>query len=158
MSTGLITFKPDNVKLPRNTRESMQMVTGDVYNIANRIKEKFGPNLFIVVHDNHPKPFVVMEHCADGAERLVKRYEALDARIIEDLEYMLKVPFEKRQKIAELEVAKAEAERDRAFAESEKFDYFATEMKREMKRANMIDPLHETIYPLAPKKVKAGRK
>lgn len=82
-------------------------VEGDVYRICDRIRE-IDSNLWI-----DPLPgggFAICERCADNVDRLVYKAPALDARIVEQLEYLLHVPFEQRFAEAEKEAAKYEAE------------------------------------------------
>lgn len=81
------------------------MLEGDVLNICERVRKEVSEDLFIVIaQPERPdgKNFIVMERTKDG-DKMVKRYEALDSRIIEDLQYMIKVPFEHRIKLLEQE-------------------------------------------------------
>ncbi len=84
-------------------------ITSDVFNICGRIEE-LDPNLRVRYNETNPeKPWVVTEMAKDG-ERFVAQYEELDARIIEDLRYMLHVPFLERLAVQD----KREAERKAA--------------------------------------------
>lgn len=108
---------PDSVR-PTNLhlRESVQMrmVEGDVYDIANRVKG-VDPSLFIVqLEEGGDCAWAVMEHCADGVERLVFRTDALDARVVEKLRYLMARPLHERLAEAEeIEHKFAEAEKER---------------------------------------------
>lgn len=81
------------------------VVESDVLNIADQVRE-LNPDLYIVLA-NPPRPdgknFIVMENCKDGVVRFVKRYETLDGRVVNDLRYMLGVPFSERVKMLEKE-------------------------------------------------------
>lgn len=126
---------PDNLRLPTHLKGA-RVVTGDVYDICKRIRE-VDPNLFVVAHDGHPEPFVVMEKCLDGEERVVSRYARLDASILEDLQRMLKIPWMDRfRKLAE-EVDARNAERERAWEDSESHERFVWEMGKALKESNI---------------------
>jgi hypothetical protein len=73
-------------------------VEGDVFNICERIRTEVpqGDRLFVVMQEDHPKPYVVMEKSDDNVERFVCRTDALDGRLIARLQYLINVPFEKR--------------------------------------------------------------
>lgn len=125
--------RPSNVYAPTG-----MPLTSDVYHIADRIK-KLDKNLRIIVQPEFPEtPFTVIEIGSDGVERFVKRYAELDDRIIKDLEYMLRVPFEHRMKVIADEVD-AENERVNRMPEdvAERFHW---EFLEEMKKANMVNP------------------
>jgi hypothetical protein len=80
---------------PGGLRTAARYVESDVFNICNRIKE-IDSRLQLVLQENHAQPWVVMEHCADGETRFVKRYEELTPQVLDDLRHMLTVPFEQR--------------------------------------------------------------
>lgn len=114
MSTGLALPRPDNMRVPYG--DAAHLVENDVYNICARIKE-LDPNLYLYLLDppivlgDKTYRYTVSEMCEDRVERLVSRFEDLDARIIEHLQYLLHVPFEHR--MAEAEKLEARAEEDR---------------------------------------------
>lgn len=117
MSSLAIPARPDNFR----ARAGMHMLESDVFDICGRVKD-LDPNLLVYALDppvafaGKTYNFAIQEVCADGVERLVQRFEGLDARVIEQLEYLLHVPFEKRFAEAEKLEAKAEAEnREREF-------------------------------------------
>lgn len=140
-----IPTRPDNLHLPPNLRNKVVMVESDVLNVCNRIRD-LDPNLYVVFHEKHERPYVVMENCVDGLERFVARYEALDARIIEDLQRMLRVPFDDRWKAEAAKVEKANREKDQEFYTSGKFDEFAHGLRKAMIESNMIDGVQFRSY------------
>jgi hypothetical protein len=93
---------PSNLVLPNDTRT--RMVGSDMFDICSRIAE-VSPNLYVVVHE---KPsgelmhYSVMEKCADGVQRLAlnvgpgKSIDALDQRVVDRLQYLLRVPLNQR--------------------------------------------------------------
>lgn len=129
---------PENLKAKR-----ARMVDSDLYNICERIRE-VDPNLFLVYHEDHKEPWVVMEHCADNTDRLVSRYEDLGAHILDDVRYMLHVPFEKRlaetEKRIELENAKFDGLSEEAM---ENFLYVFDKAAR---RSNLYNPIWGKNY------------
>ena len=103
--------RPTNLVVPEGT-ESIP-IDGDVYHICERIKE-ISPNLFIVLLWNKDfpdkRPYVIMEHCKDGVDRLVFKRKTLDQRILNDLLKIRGLPLEVRFKEAEKLEAKWEKE------------------------------------------------
>jgi hypothetical protein len=96
-------------------RFHVEAVTGDLYNIAERLKE-LHPSLYINVLEDrrpgaqHPVVYVIMETTDQGIERVVFKCTYLDARVIEHVRYLLGVPFAQRFAEAEKELAKYEAD------------------------------------------------
>lgn len=136
---------PENIKIAGVNPHALKMVESDVFNIAQRIKE-IDPNLYVVVHEGHARPFVVMEHALDGTERMVSRYDRLDSSILDDLRYMLNVPFERR--FAEL-TKKIDAENERqenAWMESEAHDRMTWEFQRALVDSNLSNPMWGRYY------------
>ena len=116
------------------------VVESDVYNICERIRE-VDPDLFIVVADP-PRPdgknFIVMEIDQSGAESLVSRYEELDARIIEDVERMRKIPLPQRLEQLEKDNTKFErAEQERM--EEELYERLGGPMWHQLEHDGFID-------------------
>jgi hypothetical protein len=132
LSTQLQLPIPDNL-----VAKGYRHVESDLYNICERIKE-VSPRLRLIFHERHPKkPWVVMEDCADGVERFVARYAVPDARILENLRYMLAVPFDERMKKVEAEVEahnEAHSEMD-----PEVIERMAYDMRRALVDANLSD-------------------
>jgi hypothetical protein len=119
VSDLLIQHVPKNFRSDWGTTE----VTGDLYNICNRMAE-LSPNLLMRDRAGYGWPedggkrYICSEICVDGIERWVWGFQELDARVIEKLEYMLHVPFEIRFAEAErleaqIEEARKQAELDR---------------------------------------------
>lgn len=103
--TDLLLPRPDNVRGRFGT-----YVTSDVFHISDRLKEVdkslYASTLDPPIHwQGLTYNFAISEICADRQERLVMRVEALDGRVIERVERMLKIPFE--QRFAELEKLEA---------------------------------------------------
>jgi hypothetical protein len=102
MSELIIDGRPVNLYA-----DNVTVVDSDVYKICDRIRE-VSPDLYIVYnHDDATgKPFAIMEKCIDGVDRLVFKTPELDGRVIEKLQYLRSVPFEKRFAEAEKKVEK----------------------------------------------------
>ena len=116
-------------------RDSSAVVGSDLYGIAERVKE-LDPNLMIVFHEDREEPFTVMENCKDGVIRFVARYKELDYRIIDDLRYMLNVPFEERLKKVEREIDRANTDLEKP--DDEVLEWLASEMRRDMKKYGIV--------------------
>lgn len=108
---------------PRNLRYVRGHVEGDVFRICERLEE-IDDKLYVnpleppVTIGDKTYRYAIVEECADGVDRLVFRVPALDARILEHVQYLLRVPFEHRLAEAEkradqMEVEAREAEKDR---------------------------------------------
>lgn len=138
----LVTAVPDNMRLDVSG-EKPALIESDLWNIAERIKE-IDPNLVVVFHEGHSEPFTVMEQCRDGVTRFVARYKELDQRILEDLRFMQSIPFSERIQAVERKIDAANDALERP--DEEVMDWLATEMRREMKKANMIDPIGEKMF------------
>lgn len=123
-----------------------ESIPGDIYLIADRIRE-YDSALYVAYHPDNPKgKYVVMEHCADQVDRFVTRVQELDGRIIEKLRHMQGVPFEQRFREAERVEAKLEAER----VELERdtlFEKVGAPMQGLLHRTGAIDSRRES-YPL----------
>jgi hypothetical protein len=145
MSESIYAPRPENLRMKGATH-----VSSDLYDICNRIRE-VDPSLFIVYHPDHQThPYVVMEHCRDGEDRIVKRYATLDARVLEDLRYMLAVPFDERWKRIAAEVDAANEKIGKM--DEEKMDRFMWEFDRAARRSNMYDPVWLKNMPLTGKR------
>lgn len=142
---------PENLRLDMSgNTQAVSIVDSDLYNIAARVKE-IDPSLVIVFHEGHPQPFTIMENCADGVTRFVARYAELDQRILDDLRYMLRVPFDERLKKVEREIDAKNAALEAI--DEETLDWLASEMRRDLVRTGFSTPIGSTNYPL--KKPKA---
>ena len=80
---------------------------------------------------------MVIEHCEDGEERVVKRYERLDASILEDLQKMLQIPWAERFKQFAAEVDARNKARERAWEESESHERFIWEMGKALRESGL---------------------
>ena len=141
METPLLTPRPDNLTVPRHRQYAN--VEADLYSICTRIKE-LDPNLRVVLHEQHPQPWVVLEMGADGEERFVARYAELDARVLENLRYMLAVPFE--QRLAKVEREVEHSNDRRGHLNEEQLDKLAHAFKDAAVKSNMIDPVWGRSY------------
>jgi hypothetical protein len=138
MSSGLaVPVPPDNLR-----GRFGSYVESDVYHICDRIKE-IDSRLRICVLEppvefaGKTYNFSVVELCPDGVERLVYRTEALDARIVEHLQYLLRVPFDKRFAEAERIEAKHEAEQKQRDFE-EYYERVGRPMMTDLERCGFI--------------------
>lgn len=120
-----------------------RLVDSDLYNICNRIKE-IDPNLRLIYHENHEKPWVVFEMCRDGVERLVTRFEHLGPHILDHLRYMLKVPYDKR--LAELERQNDAENKKYDGISDEKMDRFLWDFDKAARESNLYDPMWIRSY------------
>ena len=136
---------PSNMRIAGAPNAKLRVVESDVYNVCARIKE-IDPRLEVVLHEDHPEPWVVMEHCTDGVTRMVKRFPQLDASILDDLRYMLHVPFEERRRVVEAQIEKDNAEFDRV--DEEKMERMAWDMRRALRDANMADIVLPSYRPI----------
>lgn len=90
---------PTNLRLPVGTKTFV--VEQDMYDICERVRTEIegGDCFFIVLHEepNGDTYYTVMEQCSDGVDRVaITRIEALDARVLERLRYIMAVPLSKR--------------------------------------------------------------
>lgn len=131
-----------------------RFVESDVYNVVNRMKE-IDPNLYVILHEGHDMPWVVMEKCADGEVRMVKRYEELTPTILDDLRRMLAVPFQKR--IDEMQ-READAMNDAAKRHRESDDYqeFLWDFKKTLYECGFTHDRNYTSRPNDGKRRKRG--
>lgn len=129
--------------IPENLQaRGFKRVEGDLYNICERIKE-ISPRLVLRFQENHPThPWVVFENCVDGVQRYVSRYIAPDARILDDLRYMLTVPFKDRADKVQKEVDAYNEAREALDGEANA--RLAYEMRKALINANMADGIRGT--------------
>lgn len=129
---------PDQIKVAGTKGHKIHWVDQDVLGIVQRVKE-IDPNLSIILHENHRHPFVVMEQCVDGSCRMVSRYAALDARILDDLRYMLSVPFDKRFEALTRRIDAENEAQEHKWQDSEQWDEFVWNFRQALRDANMAD-------------------
>lgn len=140
---------PDNLRVPPNLRGA-RMVQQDVFNICNRIKE-IDPNLYVVVHEGHPEPFVVMEQGRDGNVYFVSRYDHLEADILEDLQRMLRTPFKDRFNALAKKVDAENEANENAWMESEGHERFIHDFKKALVESNISDAIQGSYSMRVPK-------
>lgn len=141
MDTPIITPRPDNLTVHGALQYAP--VDADLYNICGRIKE-LDPNLRVVLHEQHAKPWVVLEKGPDGEERFVARYAELDARVLENLRYMLAVPLDKR--LAALEAEEQKNNEKLGHMTEEQIDKMAHAFRDAAVKSNIIDPIWGRSY------------
>jgi hypothetical protein len=142
----LVTELPSNLRVDMSgDRRNVMVVDSDLYKIADRVRE-IDPRLMIVYHDGHPEPFTIMEQCEDGVTRFVARYAELDQRILDDLRYMLRVPFDERLKRVEREIDAKNAALEAM--DEETLDWIATEMRRDLVKTGFSDPIGFKNFPI----------
>lgn len=127
-------------------------VEGDMYDICERVKE-LSRNLFVAPLEPPITRFGKTYHWAvgevgiDGQDHLVKQFETLDGRVIDDLRYMLGVPFEKR--LAEAEKIEEKHKAEHAEFEKEKlYEYMGGPMRHELARTGFTGPLPASYRPM----------
>lgn len=139
---------PNNLHFGPNVKATL--VEQDVYNICERLQE-VDPALFIIaVEDDKDCAFVIMEHCADGTDRLVWKAKELDPRVVEKAERLRSIPFEHRFKAIEEQIDKDEAEQ-RELEHEELYEKLGAPMLRELERTNFIDRRRKMVLPLSNK-------
>lgn len=112
MATDLILpdgLAPSNLHLRSSVKQ--RWVDGDVFMIADRLRREVSPRLHVIeLEENAKVAWAIMEHGDDGVEYLVTKVDALDARIIEKCQYLIRVPLQVRVKLLEEENERWEAE------------------------------------------------
>ncbi len=122
-------------------------VESDVYSVVNRMKE-IDPNLYVVLHEDHDYPWVVMEHCRDGEVRFVKRYKELTPAILDDLRRMIAVPFQQRIEEMQREADDANDAKKR-YMESDAWQEFVWDFKKTLYECAFT---HDRPYTSRPNK------
>lgn len=123
--SGLIAAgRPSNLQTPTLGT----LVESDIFDICNRIKE-IDPDLTVVANDEgHAHRFSIQHIDKHGNAYLVMTADELDARIINDLQYLLHVPFEQR------------------YAEAEKRERAAELASMEHQRESLYEKLGHQFY------------
>lgn len=128
--------RPSNLHPPVGSH--VNEVESDVYHVCERIKEKFGDKVYIVVMDDGSNYcFTAMERCADGTDMLIKKYKELTPAILNDLDFMLRIDLKQRMRIIEAENDKWEADWAEAAAEKQ-YEEIGAPMWVELERAGFI--------------------
>lgn len=144
MSDLLVAATPDNLRFDGGSLA----VEGDVYDICGRLAElsskTFGNKHRLLMRDRKDswakhggKRYIVSEIGEDGVERWVQGFDTIDGHIIEKLEYMLHVPFEKRFAEAEKLEAKLKAEGEENTL-NEYAENVGLPMQRDLERTGFI--------------------
>lgn len=123
---------------PDNLRSHFgHLVESDVFDICERIKEIDKSLTVYLMPEASKKRFSIVELCADGVERFVFNTDELDARVLEKLRYLLRVPFIKRLDAAEKLEAKAEEDaRNRKL--DDLYENMGAPMLRDLERCGFI--------------------
>lgn len=150
--SGIALPRPDNLRVPDGARA--HLVESDVYKICERLKE-IDPNLYLYALDppvtfgDKTYRWSVNEFCADRVERLVGRFEFLDARIIEHIQYLAHVPFAQRFKEAERVADKLEQDHKERELE-ELYETMGGPMLRQLEHDGFI--MRPTSYRKLPRR------
>lgn len=140
---------PNNLHFAEDVKATI--IESDLYDICTRLAE-IDPTLFIILlEDGNSHRFTIMEHCADGWDRMVWSVNELDQRILQKARYLKSVPFEHRFEEAEKLEAKMKAEQE-AEAFEEFYEKLGGPMRAELARTNFIDPVNYTSTPKVSKK------
>lgn len=132
MSDLIVPSLPENF----HTRRNVAALPGDIYNICQRVKDKY-PTLHITLKDDgSAQPYVISEYCKDGKIRFVSRYEKLTPQIIDDLDYMQRVPYAQRVEESERR-AKARNE-ELSKPDPEKQERWMAEFRKDLIRAGFV--------------------
>ena len=133
----ILPYLPPNL---RSDRYRTQRITSDVFNVCERLQE-LNPRLFINVtqdHQTHKTAFTIVEETPTGTA-VVFRCNALDARVVEHVRYLLHVPLNKR--FAEAERIADKYEADAAKQEQERLvEEVALPMLRDLHETGFLGP------------------
>ena len=134
---------PSNLHLTPSHK--VRYVEGDMFDICRRLAE-IDPRLYVVELEKGDKAvWCIMEACNDGVQRQVCKVDALDARCLEKVRYMLFVPFEHR--IAALEKENEQWEADQQDAELEQiYDRMGGEFRRQLWHDGFVEH-RDVSYP-----------
>lgn len=128
--------RPTNLHPPPGMH--VNEVESDVWMVCDRLKEKYGDRLYVVVMDDGSNyAFTVMERCDDGEDRMVKKYKALEPSILKDIDFMLMIDLKQRIRLLEAENDKWERDWEEMAAEKQ-FEEIGLPMWRELERAGFI--------------------
>lgn len=126
----ILLFQPSNMQLPPGS--SQNYVSGDVYDICERIKE-LDRNLRVVPLPSEHFPFGIALIEDDGTERLIFRAKVLDDRVIKRVRYIMGVPFEQRLAVIDKEIHRDEVEEKERQLE-DLYDRMGGEMWHQLER------------------------
>jgi len=144
--------RPSNLHLNPET-DKVRFVSADMYQIAERIRE-ISDRLYLVELQRESAEgskfgYALMERCTDGVDRLVMRVaaDALDARVLKRLRYMMALDLHERIAICDRDRAKWEAEQQENAAE-ELFERLGAPMHRQLAHDGFIEVHPQSIRPL----------
>lgn len=138
MSTNLMLpdgMAPANLHLRASTKT--RYVDGDMFDICGRLAE-ISPRLYIVeLTEGDNAAYVIMESCDDQVQRQVMKVAELDARVLEQVRYLLHVPFEHRYAAIEAENAKFEADHHENILE-EQYEKMGGQFRKQLEHDGFI--------------------
>lgn len=134
----------------------VESIDSDVYSICDRIKQ-ISPNLHInVFADGEVTKFVITEDCIDGVNRLVKKFDSLDARMITELEKMMALPLQSRLTETERQIEIDERKREEERSE-QLWEDMGQQMLHQLHKDGFTDH-NPKSFPKSGPKVEARRK
>ena len=146
---------PSNLHLRSSTKT--RYVDSDMFDICHRLAA-ISPRLYIFeLTEKDDSAYVIMESCDDLVQRTVLKLpknQALDARVLERVQYMLNVPFDKRYAAVEKENAKYEADHHDNLMEN-MVENMAGQFRKQLEHDGFAQ--RNTSYPLRGPKQRAGR-
>lgn len=150
----ILTHTPENFT---HADGLVQFVSHDLYDICGRIKREvqFGETLRVVYRPGRALPYAVMEECVDGKTRWVASYETLDARVIDDLNRIVRQDVNERLREVDRQIEKEQRERRNAMWNNERMDYMMHVLEKATRRSNLFDLNFSTSYPLRPNNPRA---
>lgn len=140
--------RPSNLHLSPEQVKSVEL-DADAYDWMKRLPEEVigGERLFVVIHEDHPRPYVIMEHADDGSDMFVLRTDHLGADTLETLRRAVKIPL--HQRLAEFEKAEAKAEQERQEAEhADLYERIGGPLYRDLHRYGFAHGRAESFRPM----------
>lgn len=138
-------YAPSNLHLAPSVQT--RFVDGDMFDICKRIAHVSRALFIVQLTDRKGKDctYVIMEKGLDGGAYMVLKTKELDARVIERVEYLLRVPFDQRFEEAERLERQAE-ERIRQEAIDETYEAVGHAFQRQLWHDGFIEH-RKTSYP-----------
>jgi hypothetical protein len=130
------TARPNNLHYAPGVKATL--VESDMFDICKRVQE-ISPRLFILLlHDDNNAKFAIMEKCQDGVDRLVMKRDVLDGRVVERLQFLMKVPLAARMDALEKEEARLQAHANEK-ASDELYERLGAPMLRQLRHDGFAD-------------------
>lgn len=138
---------PSNLHIPGDMQ--VDVLESDMYDICNRIKDEVegGDRLFInVLKQGDKVAYAIMERTDDRGDMLVMKVgpsydiDALDARVLTKLRYMLSKPLAQRYRELELEQERAAAREHQEYLER-MWEEIGGPMRHDLYNCGFIDSL-----------------